>query len=456
MKKRFVGKNLVVISSMLFGMFFGAGNLIFPANMGVAAGKNMLFAYLGMFITAVGLPLLSVAALGISRSDSVLDVAQKPGRGFGVFFSTLLYLTIGPLFAVPRCAGTSFSVGAVLLGEQVNQSAALAVFSLLFFAAVMAFSLRPGRIMVWIGKILNPLFLVLLFVLIFAALANPMQPLSSAVPHEDYLTPGKAFFEGFLDGYNTLDALAGLAFGIVVVNAVRQTGITEPSRIAGATVCSGVFSCLSMGAVYLLIALISAQSASLCGDCSNGSEVLGVIAGQYFGKGGTVLLFAIVTMACLKTAVGLVTSCAEAFVKMFPNGLGYKPLSVLFVVVSMLIANFGLTTIVNYCVPVLMFIYPLAIVLIFLSLSGRFFRDSKIVCVTMVVPTFVAAFMDFLRELCPLLGKGNALQEVLTTFVSSVGNYIPLFQLGLGWLLPAAVGFFAGLILNWCKMRTNK
>lgn len=448
MKKRLTSKELILISSMLFGMFFGAGNLIFPAAAGVAAGKNTVFAYLGMFLTAVGLPLLSVAALGISRSDSVLDLAQKPGKRFGICFSTLLYLTIGPLFAVPRCAGTSFSVGAVALGENIDQSVALAIFSLVFFAAVLALSLYPGRIMTWIGKILNLLFLALLFVLILAAVLHPVQPLSAAVPQAAYRTPGKAFFTGFLEGYNTLDALAGLAFGIVVINEVRRLGIEESNHIASATVYSGVFSCLSMGAVYFLISLIAAQSASLCDKCSNGSEVLGVIAGRYYGNAGTILLFAIVTMACLKTAVGLVTSCAEAFVKMFPHGLGYKGLTVLFVALSMGIANLGLTTIVNFCVPVLMFLYPLAIVLILLSLGSRFFHDSKIVYASTAAFTLFAALLDFLRTLCPLLGAENIMYTPLNRLIAVVGRYLPMFQLGLGWLLPAMAGFGVGLLLE--------
>lgn len=147
-----------MIASMLFGMFFGAGNMIFPAALGVAAGNNILYAFGGMFLTAVGLPLLAVAALGITRTGSVLEIGAKVSRKFGFLFSLLLYLTIGPLFAVPRCASTSFAIGAVSLGDGFDPAVALAVFSLLFFAAVFVFSRHPGRLMTWIGKYLNPLF----------------------------------------------------------------------------------------------------------------------------------------------------------------------------------------------------------------------------------------------------------------------------------------------------------
>ena len=165
MKDRLSLRVRVVIVSMLFGMFFGAGNLIFPAKLGIDAGSNMLLAYIGMFITAVGLPLLAVAALGISRSDGVFGLSSKVSKGYGFFFSTLLYLTIGPLFAIPRCASTSFSVGAVNIIKG-NETLALAIFSFVFFVAVLVFSLRPSKIMVWIGKILNPVFLVFLVALI--------------------------------------------------------------------------------------------------------------------------------------------------------------------------------------------------------------------------------------------------------------------------------------------------
>ena len=301
--------------------------------------------------------------------------------------------------------------------------------------------------MTWIGKILNPLFLVLLFGLVIVALIYPVQPLSASVPEEAYLTPGRAFLAGFLEGYNTLDALAGLAFGIVIVNEIRRIGIEEPTHIASATVRSGIFSCLSMGIVYFLISLISTQSASLCGECTNGSEVLGVIARHYYGSAGTVLLFAIVTMACLKTAVGLVTSCSEAFVKMFPNGPKYRIWAVLFVAISVGIANLGLTTIVNFCVPVLMFLYPLAIVLILLSLCGRFFQNNGTVYMITVTATLVAALFDFFQSLISLLDERSIVYSIISSINAVASRYLPLFHFGLGWLVPALAGFIISFVL---------
>lgn len=441
MKRNLTAKETVTITSMLFGMFFGAGNLIFPAKMGTDAGSNLWSAFFGVFITAVGIPMLAVVALGLSRCEGVVPLANKVGKKYSTFFCCLLYLTIGPLFAIPRCASTSFSVGAVgLLGDD-HGALYLALFSLLFFAVVLAFSLRPSGIMTWIGKLLNPVFLAFLFALVIAALINPVDRVADVIPAAKYATNGDAFFSGFLEGYNTLDALAGLAFGIVVVNVLRETGIKQPERVAANTAKAGVFSCLLMGVIYFFITLICARSASLCAECENGGEVLGVIAKYYFHSVGAYLTAAIVTFACLKTAIGLVTSCSEAFVQMFPKGPKYSVWAIIFCLVSFGIANFGLSTIVAWCVPVLMFIYPLAITLILLALTEKWFGGSKTVYVVTTAFTLAAATLDFLGTLAGMVPQSTALAAV-KDFCT---GYVPLFSLGMGWIIPACVGFVVGL-----------
>lgn len=443
MKRDLTLKETVVITSMLFGMFFGAGNLIFPAKVGLDAGSNMWSAFAGVFITAVGIPMLAVVGLGLSRSEGVVELSQRVSRKYSLFFCTLLYLTIGPLFAIPRCASTAFSVGAVNLLPQEGERLYLALFSLVFFAVVLYFSLKPGGIMTWIGKWLNPVFLVFLAVLVIAALAKPISSISAVAPAENYASSGSAFFRGFLEGYNTLDALAGLAFGIVVIDVVRKNGISQPERVAVNTAKAGIFSCLFMGLIYLFITLICAQSAPVCAGADNGGTVLGTIANHYFRSAGSVLMTLIVTFACLKTAIGLVTSCSKAFVDMFPKGPGYTVWAVVFSLVSFGIANFGLTTIVSWCVPVLMFLYPLAITLILLSLSGKFIGTNPTVYRTTTAFTLIAAVFDMIGAVSGMM-PGN---RVLAGLKAFAGNILPLYDLGLGWILPAAIGFLVGLFL---------
>lgn len=453
MKRSLTAKETVTITSMLFGMFFGAGNLIFPAKMGVDAGSNLLLAFLGVFITAVGIPMLAVVALGLSRCEGVVSLADKVGKKYSIFFCSLLYLTIGPLFAIPRCASTSFSVGAVgLLGPE-HGKLYLAIFSFIFFAIVLIFSLRPSGIMTWIGKILNPVFLVFLFALVIAALINPVDRISEVVPAAGYATQGKAFFTGFLEGYNTLDALAGLAFGIVVINVVRENGVEKPEYVASNTAKAGIFSCLFMGLIYFFITLICTQSTSLCTDASNGGEVLGIIANHYFHSVGSYLTAAIVTFACLKTAIGLVTSCAEAFVQMFPKGPKYSVWAIVFCLVSFGIANFGLSTIVAWCVPVLMFVYPLAITLILLALTEKWFGRSRTVYISTTAFTLTAAIFDFIGALTDIIPQSS----FLTSVQQLCKRFLPLYDLGMGWIVPALVGFGVGLILRAaCKPQTTE
>ena len=443
MKRDLTLKETVVITSMLFGMFFGAGNLIFPAKVGLDAGSNMWSAFAGVFITAVGIPMLAVVGLGLSRSEGVVELSQRVSRKYSLFFCTLLYLTIGPLFAIPRCASTAFSVGAVNLLPQEGERLYLALFSLVFFAVVLYFSLKPGGIMTWIGKWLNPVFLVFLAVLVIAALAKPISSIFAVTPAESYASSGSAFFRGFLEGYNTLDALAGLAFGIVVIDVVRKNGISQPERVAVNTAKAGIFSCLFMGLIYLFITLICAQSAPVCAGADNGGTVLGTIANHYFRSAGSVLMTLIVTFACLKTAIGLVTSCSKAFVDMFPKGPGYTVWAVVFSLVSFGIANFGLTTIVSWCVPVLMFLYPLAITLILLSLSGKFIGTNPTVYRTTTAFTLIAAVFDMIGAVSGMIPGSR----VLAGLKAFAGNILPLYDLGLGWILPAAIGFLVGLWL---------
>ena len=223
MKRKLSVRETAAVASLLFGLFFGAGNLIFPVHMGQMAGSSSPVAILGFCITAVGLPLMAIAAMAISRSESLAQLAGRVGKGYGLFFSCLLYLTIGPFFAIPRCASTSFTVGVAPLVSEGQARLWLLLFSLAFFSLVLWFSLRPNGILTYVGKVINPVFLVFLFLLVIASLANPMAGLRELPPEGNYET--QAFITGFLEGYNTMDILAALAFGITIVQVIKDLGI---------------------------------------------------------------------------------------------------------------------------------------------------------------------------------------------------------------------------------------
>lgn len=439
MKRSLNRKETVFVASMLFGMFFGAGNLIFPVSMGQLSGSNMWQAAAGFLITGVGLPLLGVAALGISREDGLMGLSSRVGRRYGKFFTCILYLTIGPFFAIPRCATVAYTVGVERIIPDSMQTAVLAVFSLLFFAAVLFFSLRPGEILTWIGKVLNPLFLLFLGLLVIRALLSPMGSISGAAPEGAYAAG--AFYQGFLEGYNTMDALAGLAFGIIVVNVIRDLGVENPGDVAKNTVRSGILSSVLMAVIYVLVTVVGAQSRGVFPPSSNGGEALALIAGHYFGPAGAVILAAAVTLACLKTAVGLITSCGETFQKIFPKGPSYRKWAALFSTLSFLIANLGLDAIVSWSKPVLLFLYPLAITLILLTLFGRLFGNDGRVYRWVTGFTAAAAAVDFINAL-----PGQVLSALrLEKTAEAVRDFLPFAENGFGWICPALLGLVIGI-----------
>ncbi len=440
MKKKLNFREYVTVASMLFGMFFGAGNLIFPVSMGQQAGSNVWVTALGFLITGVGLPLLGVAALGISRSNGLFDLSGKAGRPYGMFFTCALYLTIGPFFAIPRCATTSYTVGLEQILPEGHAKLFLLLFSAAFFAVALFFSLRPGKILTWIGKVLNPCFLLFLGILLVVALVSPGAAISSVEPMGEYAT--QPFLKGFLEGYNTMDALAGLAFGIIVVQVIRSLGVEEPGAVAGSTVRSGIFSCLLMAVIYLAVAIVGAQSRGLFPAAENGGVALAQIAQHYLRGVGLLVLAATVTLACLKTSVALITSCGETFVGLFPKGPSYRVWAILFSLMSFVFANLGLNTIISYAVPVLMFLYPLAIALILLALFGKFFDHSREVYVCTLVLTLIGAVYDLLRNLPENL---RALLH-LDGLIEAVGNVLPLSGIGFAWVCPAVIGLVIGLV----------
>ena len=442
MHRKLSAKQYILLASMLFGMFFGAGNLIFPVSMGQQAGSNLWPAAIGFCLTGVGLPLLGIAAMGISRSEGLFDMCSKVSRPYSYFFTCLLYLSIGPLFAIPRTATVSFSVGILPLIPEGSSSLVLCIFSALFFAIVLFFSLRPSGIMTWIGKILNPLFLLFLGILTVTALLNPMGSLTSAAPSGNYVS--QSFFQGFLEGYNTLDALASLAFGIILINAIRELGVESPKDISSSTLKAGVLSTILMAAIYCILTVVGTQSQAVYGVSADGGEALYLIGSHYFGTFGGVLLGITVTFACMKTAIGLITSCATTFVELFPKTLSYKAYAIVFCLFSFGIANFGLSRIIELSLPVLMFLYPLTITMILLCLFGHWFQYDRRVFLSVTAFTAAAAALDFLNAL------PAGIKEILhaDVIIGAAQKILPFFGLGMGWVVPACIGLVIGLILH--------
>lgn len=436
-------KSYLIIGMMLFALFFGAGNLIFPAQLGQYAGTEAGIAIIGFLITGVGLPLLGILALGFSKSNDLRDLSSRVHPVYGLIFTSILYLTIGPFFALPRTGAVAYEIGIAPFTGEISSAAALLIFSIIFFAIALALSLNPLEIVNKIGKILSPAILVTLAVLLVAAFIVPMG--SIGAPQDNYRE--NAFLTGFLEGYNTMDALASLVFGIIVIASVRRLGVNSAKGVLAATLKSGVIAAALLAVVYGGIAYLGATSTATLGLLATGGPVLSGASSHYFGTFGMLLLAVIITLACLTTAVGLIVANAGFFNKLLPM-IDYKIFVVIFSVFSLIVTNAGLANIIAYSVPVLLFLYPLSIVLIMLAFLSPLFKHRRFVYATAIIVTFFIAIIDGMKALTASVNWGNP--DWLQGIIDFYADILPLYSEGLGWLLPAlAAILITGIIARF-------
>mgnify|MGYP001642898700 FL=1 len=427
---------------MLFALFFGAGNLIFPALMGQQAGDHIFAAMSGFLLTGAGLPLLGVIAVGYSGSRDVQDLASRVTPWYGTLFAVMLYLAIGPLFAIPRTATVSFEIGvAPFLGEldEYGKRLYLAAFCLFFFGASYWLSISPGKLVDRIGKVLTPALLLTIAILVITAAIKPMAPPQAPQAASGYDT--HALTQGIIAGYETMDALASLVFAIIVISSVRSKGVSDKRQMLNLTMRAGCVAALCLSVVYVFIAYMGATSVGGIGLQQNGAAVLSKSAEHYFGNAGKILLAVIVFLACLSTAVGLITSCSGYFNRLLPR-CAYRTWAILFTLVSCGLANVGLNTIIKLSVPALMLLYPLTIALIALALLHNFFGGGRIVYICTMLATGTVALFDGWKAFS---GVEHGLPMRLHALFS---DYLPLYASGLGWVVPALIGFGIGMTIK--------
>ena len=446
--RHFGTKNYLVVASMLFGLFFGAGNLIFPLHLGQLAGSHWGVAALGFLVTAVVLPLLAVLAIALTHAEGVYDIGKPLGGWFALTFMVLIHATIGPLFGTPRTATVPFTVGVAPMLSKNMQHVGLLVFSALFFLAAFLFSYKESKITDAIGKMLNPLFLGLLAVVFFIGFLNPMGSASVQTATAAYKSAG--FMNGFLQGYNTMDALAGLAFGVTVVTAVRGFGLKRDSDVATVTAKSGVLAIALIGVVYVGLILLGAMSLGKFKVSADGGVAFNQIVSNYLGAAGHAFLAVLITVTCLTTAIGLIAAFAQDFHKHF-SLVSYKQWLALMSFASFATANFGLDTIIQWSTPMLMFLYPFCMVLILLSVTGRFFNYDRVVYGFVVGFTTLPALMDMVGSFPPVV-SASAFGKAVVAFQQS---YLPFASMGLSWLVPAVVGLVLGLGVHFYKQHAG-
>lgn len=420
------------IGMMLFALFFGAGNLIFPAALGQHAGSNVGWALLGFVLTGVGLPLLGVVAMGYSGCKDVEELSGRVHPVYGLIYTVALYLSIGPMFATPRTGTVAYEIAIKPFAEGLHMNLE-PVFLALFFGISLWLSISPQKLVNRIGNILTPTLLLVILLLIVKSFITPIG--GYAMPQPAYGNIPTAILQGFLDGYNTMDALASVVFAILVIDFVRLSGASSREVITKTVMEVGAIAVGLLGIVYVFIGIIGATSVEHFGLFETGAPVLSNSANFLFGDFGQVILAVIVLLACLSTSIGLITSCGTYFHKLTPK-ISYKLYVVIFSVAAFVLSMFGLKTIISAAIPVLMLLYPLTIVIILLALTNNLFGGRHCVYAWTMAFTMISALMSGLET------AGIAPDALENLFV----QFIPFQGVGMGWVSFAVLGFVVGLI----------
>ena len=411
-------RDIIVVGFALFSMFFGAGNVIFPPYLGMESGPQWLLGFSAYFIADIGLALLGVFAL--LRVGSSEAVTLRLGKIPAEILMCAIILCIGPMVAIPRTSATTFE-----MAISPNLSGVSPVlFSVLFFALILALCIKESAVVDIVGKVLTPLLLVGLFAIIIKGIVTPLGEIA-ALPQI-----ANAAVTGIKAGYQTMDALAALPFGIIVLQSVTAKGYDSGRKqfrvVGGAAVLAGVLLlCVYMGLAYLG-ATVSAQYTSDIGR----AQLIMALVEALMGKVGVILFGVVVGLACVTTAIALTSSAAAYFAELCRGKVSYKVFVIAICVFSAVVSNLGLDRIVAVAAPVLDVIYPPTLVLIFISLLAPRLPDR--------VSRGAAIGALLTSVLCTLNTNG-----IHIPFMAN----LPLYDLGLGWLLPAVIFGLAASLL---------
>lgn len=410
MKQTLKLTDIIALGFMLFAFFLGAGNIIFPPLAGQLAGDHLFPAMSGFLLTAVGLPLVTIIAVAISGGSWEHLTKHLPAKA-SLVMAALIFIIIGPAFAAPRTGLVAYEMAVKPLFADLN----LTVFSILFFAVAMFFSWSQGKLIDVIGKVLTPALFIGLIVLALGVFIDPQGQMLAA--QGEYAT--QPLTKGFLEGYNTMDTFGALMFGILIVDALRSKGITEEKATTKYLISAAVIAAAGLAFVYISLFYLGATSASVAANADNGGVVLSQYVIALFGDKGQLVLSVIVLLACLTTAIGLISACSDFFSTHTP--ISYKAWVVINGVACAVVANVGLAQLIALSVPVLFALYPVAIALVALTFIRTKLANPQAAYRVVILVSLLFALID--------AAKVSGLDV-------SFFNFLPLFDIGMGWLLP--------------------
>ena len=436
----------IAVGITLFSMFFGAGNLILPPMLALQAGTSTVPAMIGFLVAGIGLPVLGIVAVALV--GTARELADRVHPLFSSIFVAAIYLAIGPCLAIPRTSSTAFEMLIPLFPQGAPIGTIRLVFSIVFFAVAYALAMHPGALTKLLGRITGPALIILLVMVVGSSLVSPAGVAQAPQAPYDSAAP----IQGFLTGYQTMDLLASLTFGLVIAENIKGLGVSDSHGLMREISRAGIVAGILMALVYCGLAQVGASFGSVMPHATNGAALLTASATLHFGIAGTVIIAAIYLLACLNVCIGLISCCGTYFAETFgaaaPNAqtrmlgrIPYAGWAAAFAVFSCVVSNVGLDAILTFSVPLLSALYPVSIVFVIMGMARRACDRLPLIWPWAIGATAVVSV-------------AMALRDAFFAGIWLPFDALPLASLGFGWLLPALCGAAVGAILS--ATRTTK
>jgi LIVCS family branched-chain amino acid:cation transporter len=416
-------KELLITSFAVFSLFFGAGNLLIPPLLGYNAGSGWFWVTIGFMITAVVIPIIGILAHA-RLQGTLYDFGKKVSHKFSILYCVLIYV-IAVAIPSPRTAAATHEIA---IHPAFGTSPLLT--SAIYFALVLVFVLNRSKIFNIIGKFLTPLIVIMLLVVIIIGLF-----------YSEFFTGASQYeapmVKGVLEGYQTFDAIGAVVVGAVIIVSLnfknmkveayesKRTLIRKSGFIAGVGLFVIYAGLIAVGAYYSSEITINSE---LSNDMQRANLLRGISI-RSLGEFGNTVLSILISLACFTTAVGIIAGTADYFKGLFHNSQTiYIVTAIIASVLGIVIGQLDFNSIVLVAVPILLFIYPITIVLILLNILPEKLGTPQIFRAVVLV-TFLFSIPDVIGFVKP-----SENLKMLT-------DYIPLANHSLGWVLPSLLVF---------------
>ena len=409
-------KDVLLTGFALFAMLFGAGNLIFPPMLGYETSSSWIPTMLAFIITGVGFPFLGILSVSIV-GNGIKDFSNRVSPTFSKIFAIISILAIGPMLAIPRTGATAYEI--TFLHNGMNNTIYKYIYLICYFGIVILFSLRASKVIERVGKILTPILLLLLFLIIVKGIFfSGLSIKPDIYPH--------AFKKGFLEGYQTMDTIASIAYAGIILKAIKNGRNLTQKQEFSFLIKAGLVAILSLALIYGGFALVGAKMHSVL-VTNDKIELLVKTTSYLLGNYGNLVLAICVAGACLTTAIGLVATVGEFFSSI--TSFKYEKIVIFTVIISFLLSILGVERIIRISVPILVFIYPVMISLIILNLFGKYIKNDY-VYKGVVLFTGIIGLIESLASI-----------GITNTYTNSVLEILPFSDYGLTWLFPGLIGY---------------